>query len=60
MGWFKDEKKYGGYADSAAQLMEEGGSARKGRKRGDLHSHQNVKTTSLKNLKDSIDTLRGK
>ena len=58
MGLFRDRKDYGDYADAARDLMGEGGSGKEGRKKGSLYGHENVKSTSLRNLKDAIDTLR--
>lgn len=54
----KDEKKFGHLADAARDLQGEGGRGKADRKKGDLYSHRNVKSTSLRNLKDAIDTFR--
>jgi hypothetical protein len=54
----RDEREYGAYADAARDLQGEGGRGKADRQKGDLYSHRNVKSTSLRNLKDAIDTLR--
>jgi hypothetical protein len=58
VGLFKDEKKSGAAARETAALEGEGGSARELRKRGTLYDAHTVKSTSFRNLKDAIDTLR--
>jgi len=58
MGLFKDEKKHGKAAREVASVEGEGGSGKEVRKRGTLYDHTNVKSTSLRNLKDAIDTFK--
>lgn len=59
MGFFrKDEEKYGHLADAARDLQGKGGRGKLDREKGDLDSHRNVKSTSLRNLKDALDTFR--
>ena len=56
----KDERKNGALAKAARDLMGEGGSAKEIKKKGDLYSHQNIKTGPITSMKDTINFLRGK
>ena len=56
----KDERNNGALAKAARDLMGEGGNAREARAKGDLYSHQNIKTGPVTSLKDTINFLRGK
>lgn len=58
MGLFKDEKKHGREAREVAARKGDGGSAKEIRKRGTVYDHTHVKSASLRNLMDSIETFR--
>jgi hypothetical protein len=58
MLFFKDEKENKHEADNTAQKRGMGGSGREIKKRGTLYDHANVRSTSLQNLKDAIDTFK--
>ncbi len=58
MALFKDEKKHGKEARKVSAREGEGGSAREIRKRGTAYDAHTVKSTSLQNLKDAVNTFR--
>lgn len=60
MGTFsgKDERKYGRHADTARDLMGEGGRAKADKRKPGLYSHANVKEGLIQSIAGTIRELR--